>query len=71
MTDYLRPKTGGQRPRGKRNMEEGIFRNPPEYTAWGGFTSAQKFTDPSGRRMRIGGPSLERGGPSAQKGKPI
>lgn len=71
MTDYLRPKTGGQRVRGKRSMQEGIFRNPPEYTVYGGFTSAQKFTDPSGRRNAIGGPSLERGGPSAQRGKPV
>lgn len=71
MTDYLRPKLGGQRVRGQRRMQEGIFRNPPEYTVWGGFTSARKFTDPSGHRDRIGGPSLERGGPSAQRGKPV
>ena len=41
MTDYLRPKA--RAPKRSRNMEEGIFRNPPEYTAYGGFTSAQDF----------------------------
>lgn len=70
MTDYLRPKVRtGQLSR--RTMEDGIFRNPPTYTELGGFTSERKFTDPSGKRMKIGGPSLERGGPSAQRGKPI
>jgi hypothetical protein len=70
MTDYLRPKvkSGGL---GKRSMEDGQFRNPPTYTALGGFTSAEKWNDPSGRRMKTGGPSLERGGPTAQRGKPI
>ena len=70
MTDYLRPKVRiGDL--GKRRMEDGIFRNPPTYTALGGFTSEAKFTDPAGERYRTGRPSLERGGPTAQKGKPI
>lgn len=70
MTDYLRPKVRiGDL--GKRRMEDGIFRNPPTYTAMGGFTSEAKFTDPAGERYRTGRPSLERGGPTAQKGKPI
>ena len=70
MTEYLRPKvkSGGL---GNRKMEDGQFRNPPTYTDLGGFTSATKFTDPTGRRKSIGGMSLERGGPTAQKGKPI
>ena len=70
MTDYLRPKvrTGTL---SRRTMENGIFRNPPTYTALGGFTSERKSTDPSGKRMSIGSPSLEKGGPTAQKGKPI
>jgi hypothetical protein len=70
MTDYLRPKvrSGGL---GKRTMEDGQFRNPPVYTALGGFTSANKLTDPTGQRNRTGGPSLEKGGPTALKGKPI
>lgn len=70
MTDYLRPKvrTGDL---SRRRMEDGIFRNPPTYTALGGFTSESKLTDPSGRRMATGAPSLERGGPTAQRGKPI
>lgn len=70
MTEYLRPKVrvGNL---GKRTMEDGIFRNPPTYTALGGFTSERKWTDPSGKRNGIGGPSLEKGGPTAQKGKPI
>jgi hypothetical protein len=70
MTEYLRPKvrTGNL---STRTMEDGIFRNPPTYTALGGFTSEAKWTDPAGKRYGIGGMSLERGGPTAQKGKPI
>lgn len=70
MTDFLRPKvrTGNL---SSRTMESGIFRNPPVYTALGGFTSERKFTEPSGRKNTIGRPSLERGGPTAQRGKPI
>lgn len=70
MTDFLRPKVrvGNL---GKRTMEDGQFRNPPTYTALGGFTSANKLTDPSGQRNKTGGMSLERGGPTAQQGKPI
>jgi hypothetical protein len=70
MTDYLRPKVkvGNL---STRTMEEGIARNPPLYTSLGGFTSASKWTDPTGQRNKIGGPSLEKGGPSSQKGKPI
>ncbi len=70
MTEYLRPKVRiGDL--GKRRMEDGIFRNPPTYTALGGFTSEAKYTDPAGERYRTGRPSLERGGPTAQKGRPI
>jgi hypothetical protein len=70
VTEYLRPKvkTGNLR---TRRMEDGIFRNPPEYTALGGFTSSEKLTSPSGERYKTGSPTLERGGPSAQRGKPI
>jgi hypothetical protein len=71
MTDYLRPKGGSPKKSGRQEMENGIFRNPPQYTALGGFTSEAKFTDPSGMRKRVGRPSLEKGGPSAQRGKPI
>jgi hypothetical protein len=52
-------------------MQDGLFRNPPTYSQLGGFTSERKWTDPSGKRNSIGGPSLEKGGPTAQKGKPI
>ena len=69
MTDYLRPKASA--PARTRKMENGIFRNPPTYTALGGFTSESKLTEPSGKRYKIGGMGLERGGPTAQKGKPI
>lgn len=70
MTDYLRPKVKvGNLSR--RQMEDGIFRNPPTYTALGGFTSERKWTDPAGKRYGIGAPSLEKGGPTAQKGKPV
>jgi hypothetical protein len=70
MTDYLRPKvrTGNL---GTRTMQDGMFQNPPTYTQLGGFTSSQKLTDPSGRRMGGTSMSLERGGPSSQRGKPI
>lgn len=70
MTDYLRPKVkvGNL---STRKMEDGIFRNPPTYTALGGFTSESKLTDPTGHRYKTGGVTLERGGPTAQKGKPI
>ena len=70
MTDYLKPKTriGNL---SKRSMEDGQFRNPPTYTEFGGFSSEGKYTDPAGRRQKMGPLSLERGGPSAQKGKPI
>ena len=71
MTDYLRPKGGSPKKSGRQEMENGIFRNPPQYTAFGGFTSEQKFTSPTGLRKRIGAPSLERGGPQAVRGKPI
>jgi hypothetical protein len=54
-----------------RRMEDGQFRNPPTYTALGGFTSESKWTDPAGKRYGTGGPSLEKGGPTAQRGKPI
>ena len=75
MTDYLRPKisVGNLKSRTVANpgMEDGMFRNPPTFTQWGGFSSERKLTDPSGKRLGIGGMSLERGGPSARKGKPI
>ena len=70
MTDYLKPKAD-TRNLSTRRMEDGIFRNPPTYTALGGFTSEAKLTSPSGHRDGIGAPTLERGGPSSQKGKPI
>ena len=69
MTDYLRPKASA--PARTRKMQNGIFRNPPTYTALGGFTSEQKLTDPTGKRYKIDGMGLERGGPTAQRGKPI
>lgn len=70
MTDYLRPKVrvGNL---STRTMEDGIFRNPPTYTALGGFTSEAKLTSPTGQRHKTGGTTLERGGPTAQRGKPI
>jgi hypothetical protein len=70
MTDYLRPRVRAGN-LGTRQMQDGIFQNPPTYTALGGFTSASKLTDPSGRRQGGTSMSLEKGGPSAQKGKPI
>ena len=70
MSDYLKPKVRAGN-LATRQMQDGMFRNPPTYTALGGFTSEGKLTDPSGQRNKISGMSLERGGPTAQKGKPI
>ena len=70
MTEFLKPKVSAGN-LAKRSMQDGMFRNPPTYSALGGFTSERKFTDPTGKRDGIGGPSLERGGPTAQRGKPI
>lgn len=70
MSDYLKPKVRGGN-LATRQMQDGLFRNPPTYTELGGFTSERKLTSPSGKRQSISGMSLERGGPSAQKGKPI
>jgi hypothetical protein len=67
---YLKPRTS-QGVKGRQQMENGMFRNPPSYTELGGFSTSAKYTDPSGRRQKISGMSLERGGPSAQRGKPI
>jgi hypothetical protein len=67
---YLKPKVAVGN-LAKRRMEDGIFRNPPTYTELGGFSSESKYTDPSGRRHKLGPLSLEKGGPSSQKGKPI
>lgn len=63
---YLKPKV---RVSGlnKRDMQDGMFRNPPTYTQLGGFTSERKFTDPNGKRYSIGGMSVEKS-PSARKG---
>jgi hypothetical protein len=69
LTEYLRPK--GKAPERTRKMQNGMFRNPPTYTALGGFTSERKYNDPSGKRYSIDGMGLERGGPTAKKGQPI
>jgi hypothetical protein len=67
---YLKPKIAVGNLR-KRSMEDGLARNPPLYTELGGFSSESKYTDPTGRRHKLGPLSLERGGPGAVKGKPI
>ena len=71
MTDYLKPKGVDLRDLGRRQMEDGLFRNPPTYTALGGFTSEAKWSSPAGQRYKTARPTLERGGPTAQKGRPI
>lgn len=70
MTEYLRPKVRAGN-LSTRQMHDGLFQQPPTYTALGGFTSSSKWTDPSGRRQGGTSMSLERGGPTSQKGKPI
>jgi hypothetical protein len=49
----------------KRTMNDGLFRNPPTYTNFGGFDAASKLDNANN------GMSLERGGPTAVKGRPI
>lgn len=62
---YLRPTRVPTTDLGKRKEEDGIFRNPPSYTEFGGFSSAAK-AKLSDNKM-----TLERGGPTAQKGRPL
>ncbi len=64
MADYLKPKVkvGDM---SKRNMKDGMFRNPPTYTDLGGFSSSAKL------RNENNGMTLEKGGPRAQPGKPL
>ena len=49
----------------RRRMEDGQFRNPPEYIALGGFTSADKGKFDRNKM------TLERGGPQSVKGRPL
>ena len=46
-------------------MEDGQFRNPPTYSDFGGFSSADKSKFQNNKM------TLERGGPTAVKGRPI
>ena len=63
--DFLKPKGVDTRRLDKRNMEDGQFRNPPTFSAWGGFTSADKGKFDRNKM------TLERGGPKAVSGRPI
>lgn len=62
---YLRPNGVSTRNLGTRKMEEGQFRQPPEYTKWGGFENAARG------KMDRNKMTLERGGPRAVSGRPI
>ena len=48
----------------KRQMKDGIFRNPPTFSKLGGFSSAEKGKFDNGL-------TLEKGGPTALRGRPI
>lgn len=63
--NFLRPNGVSTRDLATRKTEDGQFRNPPEYTPWGGFINAArgKFD-----RNKM---TLERGGPKAVSGRPI
>lgn len=63
--DFLKPKGVDTKDLSKRQMEDGLFRNAPTYSALGGFTSADKGK--FGRNKM----TLERGGPKAINGRPI
>jgi hypothetical protein len=63
--DYLRPKGVNTGNLQKRSMEDGQFRNPPTYSQFGGFTSADRG---KWERNKM---TLERGGPQAVRGRPI
>ena len=63
--DFLRPTKVPTSDLGKRKMDDGLFKNPPSYSEFGGFSSAAKgkFSE---NKM-----TLEKGGPSALKGRPL
>lgn len=63
--DFLKPKGVNTSALQKRSMEDGQFRNPPTYSALGGFTSADKGKFDRNKM------TLERGGPKAVSGRPI
>jgi len=63
--EFLKPKGVDTNDLSKRKMEDGQFRNPPTYSALGGFTSADKGKFGQNKM------TLERGGPKAVNGRPI
>ena len=63
--DYLKPKGVNTSNLQKRTMEDGQFRNPPTYSALGGFTEAGKGKFDRNKM------TLEKGGPKAVSGRPI
>ena len=63
--DFLKPKGVDTRNLSKRQMEDGQFRNPPTYSALGGFTSADKGKFDRNKM------TLEKGGPKAVSGRPL
>lgn len=63
--DFLKPKGVDTRNLNRRQMEDGQFRNPPTFSALGGFTSADKGKFDRNKM------TLERGGPKAVSGRPI
>ena len=63
--DFLKPKGVDTKELQRRRMEDGMFRNPPTYSKWGGFTSASRGKFDQNRM------TLEKGGPQAVRGRPI
>jgi hypothetical protein len=63
--DFLRPKGVDTANLDRRKMEDGQFRNPPTYSALGGFTAADKGKFDRNKM------TLEKGGPKAVSGRPI
>jgi hypothetical protein len=63
--DFLRPSKVPSSDLSKRKVEDGMFRNPPTYSDFGGFTSADKSKFQNNKM------TLERSGPTSVKGRPI
>jgi len=63
--EFLKPKGVDTKDLSKRKMEDGQFRNPPTFSALGGFTSADKGKFDRNKM------TLESGGPKGLGGRPI
>ena len=63
--EFMKPKGVDTANLDRRRMEDGQFRNPPEFMKLGGFSSASKAMFDKNKM------TLEKGGPQAVRGRPI